>query len=272
VNSVALWFDTVSEAKVLDMKIITWNVNGLRAVLNKGAAGWWKSQKPDVLCLQEIKAMPEQLSTEQHAHFEGAQVIWHPAQRKGYSGVATALWTEAISTQVGLGEGRFDIEGRVIQTRFPAFTLFNIYFPNGQRDHGRLQFKLDFYAYLLDVCDEMRARGEQIVITGDFNTAHREIDLKNPKQNAKTSGFLPEERAWIDKYLEHGFVDIYRHLYPERVQYTWWTYRFNARARNAGWRIDYFLISEGLLDRVQDVVIHDDVIGSDHCPVSLEIE
>ncbi|HIE56807.1 MAG TPA: exodeoxyribonuclease III [Anaerolineales bacterium] len=254
------------------MKIITWNVNGLRANITKGAADWWKSQRPDVLCLQEIKAMPEQLSEEQHACFDGAQVIWNPAQRKGYSGVATALWTEATSHQIGLGDERFDAEGRVVQTRFPAFTLFNIYFPNGQRDHERLQFKLDFYAHLLEICDAMHASGEQIIITGDFNTAHREIDLKNPKQNAKTSGFLPEERAWIDKYLAHGFVDIYRHLYPEQVQYTWWTYRFNARSRNAGWRIDYFLISDGLLDRVQDVVIHDEVMGSDHCPVALEID
>jgi exodeoxyribonuclease-3 len=253
------------------MKIVTWNVNGLRAALNKGVADWWQDLAPDVLCLQEIKALPEQLSEEQHAAFEGAEAIWNPALRKGYSGVATFLWTEALSNQLGMGEKRFDIEGRIIQTRFPDFTLFNIYFPNGQRDHGRLQFKLDFYSFLLDLCDQMHARGEQIVISGDFNTAHQEIDLRNPKQNEKTSGFMPIERAWIDKYLAHGFVDVFRRLYPEREQYTWWTYRSNARARNVGWRLDYYLVSESLVERVQDVEVYDEVLGSDHCPVGLTI-
>ena len=158
-----------------------------------------------------------------------------------------------------------------MQTRFDEFVLFNIYFPNGQRDHGRLQYKLDFYAHLLEICDQMHAAGDQIILTGDFNTAHQPIDLKNPKQNAKTSGFMPEERAWIDKYLEHGFVDVYRNLYPEREEYSWWTYRMNARARNVGWRLDYYLVSEGLVDRVKDVVILKDVLGSDHCPVLVEL-
>ena len=254
------------------MKIVTWNVNGLRAVIKKGALEWWNSQDLDVLCLQEIKTHPEQLTEAQHTQFGEAQIIWNPAARKGYSGVATFLWTEALSNQIGWGEERFDQEGRVIQTRFADFTLFNIYFPNGQRDHGRLQYKLDFYASLLELCDQMHARGEQIILTGDFNTAHREIDLRNPKQNAKTSGFLPEERAWIDQYLAHGFVDIYRQLYPDREQYTWWTYISNARARNVGWRLDYFLLSEGLTRLVKDVVILDQVMGSDHCPVSLELD
>ena len=254
------------------MKIVTWNVNGLRAVLNKGAGDWWRSQNLDVLCLQEIKTLPEQLNDEQLAYFDGAQAIWNPANRKGYSGVATFLWTEALTSQAGWGEERFDQEGRVIQTRFPGFTLFNIYFPNGQRDHGRLQYKLDFYARLLELCDQMHAQGECIILTGDFNTAHREIDLRNPKQNAKTSGFLPEERAWIDQYLAHGFVDVYRQLYPDREQYTWWTYISNARARNVGWRLDYFLVSENLAGRVKDVVILDQVMGSDHCPVLLELD
>jgi exodeoxyribonuclease-3 len=253
------------------MKIVTWNVNGLRAALNKGVAEWWKELAPDVLCLQEIKALPEQLTEEQHAEFDGSQAIWNPAQRKGYSGVATFLWTEALSNQTGLGEERFDIEGRVIQTRFPDFTLFNIYFPNGKRDHGRLTYKLDFYSRLLEICDQMHAQGEQIILTGDFNTAHQEIDLRNPKENSKTSGFLPEERAWIDKYLAHGFVDVFRERYPEREQYTWWTYRVNARERNIGWRLDYFLVSKELIERVENVEIFDNVMGSDHCPVLLQI-
>jgi exodeoxyribonuclease-3 len=253
------------------MKIVTWNVNGVRAALNKAAGAWWNSQDLDVLCLQEIKAMPEQLTEVQHAQFGELHAVWNPAVRKGYSGVATFLKDQPGETQLGLGDERFDCEGRVIQTRFDDFVLFNIYFPNGQRDHGRLQFKLDFYAYLLEICDQMHAAGDQIILTGDFNTAHQPIDLKNPKQNAKTSGFMPVERAWVDRYLEHGFVDVYRKMYPEREQYTWWTYRANARARNIGWRLDYFLVSEGLADQVKDVVILGDVMGSDHCPVLLKI-
>jgi exodeoxyribonuclease-3 len=253
------------------MKIITWNVNGVRAALNKGAGDWWCSQDMDVLCLQEIKAMPEQLTAAQLKNFEDYEAIWNPAIRKGYSGVATFTKGRPTEIQLGMGEERFDVEGRVIRTRFEDFVLFNIYFPNGQRDHGRLQFKLDFYAYLLDLCDRMQAAGENIILTGDFNTAHQPIDLKNPTQNKKTSGFMPVERAWIDKYLEHGFVDVYRYLYPEREEYTWWTYRMNARARNVGWRLDYFLISEALVDRVKEVVILDEVMGSDHCPVLLTI-
>ena len=196
------------------MKIVTWNVNGVRAALNKGAGDWWNSQKLDVLCLQEIKAMPEQLTEKQHAQFEGFQAIWNPAVRKGYSGVATFTKTEPLETRLGLGEERFDIEGRVVQTRFDDFVLFNIYFPNGQRDHGRLQYKLDFYARLLEICDQMHAAGDEIILTGDFNTAHQPIDLKNPKQNAKTSGFMPEERAWIDKYLEAWFCGCVSEFVP----------------------------------------------------------
>ncbi len=160
----------------------------------------------------------------------------------------------------------------MIWQRCADFILFNVYFPNGQRDHERLQYKLDFYAHLLEFCDQLHASGESVIITGDFNTAHKEIDLKNPKGNEKTSGFLPEERAWIDKYLEQGFVDAYRSLYPDKIEYTWWTYISNARARNVGWRLDYFLVSEPLMARVKDVVIHDEVMGSDHCPVTLEID
>jgi len=253
------------------MKIATWNVNGLRSVLNKGALEWWNNRDLDVLCLQEIKATPEQLTEKQHAQFGELQPIWNPADRKGYSGVATFTKEQPSEIRLGLGEERFDGEGRVIQTRLDDFVLFNIYFPNGQRDLGRLQFKLDFYAYLLEICDQMHAAGDHIILSGDFNTAHQPIDLKNPKQNEKNSGFMPEERAWIDTYLEHGFVDVYRKMYPDREEYTWWTYRMNARARNVGWRLDYFLVSNSLVDRVEDVVIWGDVMGSDHCPVLLHI-
>lgn len=251
------------------MKITTWNVNGLRAALNKGSADWWKSEKPEILCFQEIKAMPEQLTAKQLALFDGVHSIWNPAQRKGYSGVATLTHQEPLEVIKGMEIEKFDIEGRIIQTRYENFVLFNIYFPNGQRDQERLDYKLDFYKNLLDLCDEMHAAGDNIILTGDFNTAHNEIDLKNPKENRKTSGFMPEERAWIDKYLAHGFVDAYRTLYPEKVEYTWWTYRFRARERGIGWRLDYFLVSEALMPKVEEVVVHGEVMGSDHCPVSL---
>ncbi len=253
------------------MRIITWNVNGLRAALGKNALAWVWERQPDVLCLQEIKARPEQLTDEQRT-FPVREVIWHPAERAGYSGVATFLGAPAQETQIGMDAPAFDVEGRVIQTRHPDFRLFNIYFPNGGRGEDRVAYKLDFYAHLLDLCDELHARGESVIITGDFNTAHQPIDLKNPKENEKISGFMPEERAWVQKFLDHGFVDAYRRLYPEKVEYTWWTYRLNARARGIGWRLDYFLVSEALMPRIRDVVIHADVQGSDHCPVELILD
>lgn len=257
-----------------DFVITTWNVNGLRAVLKKGALDWLQEKRPDVLCLQEIKTRPEQIDGEYVSIFHGYSSCWNPADRPGYSGVATFCLSDPDELQIGLQEDRFDGEGRVIISRHSldekqGFLLFNVYFPNGQRDQGRLQYKLDFYAYLLELVNELHTRGELVVICGDFNTAHREIDLRNPKQNANTSGFLPIERAWIDRYIEQGLVDAYRFLYPDRVQYTWWTFITNARARNVGWRLDYFLVSESLIPRVKDVIIHEEIMGSDHCPVSL---
>ena len=251
------------------MKITTWNVNGLRAALGKGILAWIKSNDADIICLQEIKTRPEQLIEEYRDRLGDYRVIWNPAQRPGYSGVATLIKSEPSEISIGTNMPHFDAEGRVICTRYPGFILYNIYFPNGQRDQERLDYKLDFYAHLLEICDKLHQEGEQIIICGDFNTAHREIDLKNPKENEKNSGFLPEERAWIDRYQEHGFMDAYRQLYPEQAQYTWWTYRFNARKRNIGWRLDYYLMSQSLLPSVRDVVIHEEVMGSDHCPVDL---
>jgi len=250
------------------MKIVTWNINGIRAVLGKGALDWAWKHSPDVLCLQEIKARPEQLKDE-HAASLKYPYVWNPAERAGYSGVATFFKEQPLDIQMGLGVSKFDVEGRVISTLHPGFRLFNIYFPNGQRGQDRVDYKLEFYTTLLKLCNDLHKKGEKIIITGDFNTAHMPIDLKNPKSNEKTSGFLPEEREWVQKFLDNGFVDIFRRLYPDRAQYTWWTYISNARARNVGWRLDYFLISETLVPRVKDVVIHDDVMGSDHCPVEL---
>jgi len=250
------------------MKIITWNINGVRAALNKGALDWAWGQDPDLLCLQEVKARPEQLTPTQSDSLR-LPYTWNHAQRPGYSGVATFHKEKPLDVQLGMGEPKFDVEGRVVATVHPGFRLFNIYFPSGTRGRERVVYKLDFYAHLLDVCERLRARGEGIILTGDFNTAHMPIDLRNPKQNQKNSGFLPEEREWVQRFLDHGFVDIFRALYPEKVQYTWWTNVAKARERGVGWRIDYFLVSEALMGRVRDVLIHDQVQGSDHCPVEL---
>ncbi len=250
------------------MKITTWNVNGIRAAIKKGALAWMQAQGMDVFCLQEVKAQREQLS-ESERDLTGYSCYWNAAQRPGYSGVAVYSRREPLAVEYGLGEERFDSEGRVIGMRFPGFVLYNVYFPNGGRGQDRVDYKLDFYACLLERCDRLHTGSERVIITGDFNTAHREIDLAHPKANEKISGFLPEERAWIDRYLEHGFIDVYRSLYPDRVQYTWWTFITKARTRNIGWRLDYFLVSHPLADQVEDVIIHDEVPGSDHCPVTL---
>jgi len=254
------------------LKITTWNVNGLRAALRNGIWEWVGEYSPDVLCLQEIRVRPEQLTEANLQLFEDYQVIWNPAERPGYSGVATFIKDDIQGFNNGLGDEHFDNEGRVIWSNHSNFGLYNIYFPNGGRDHSRVPYKLEFYASLLDICDKRRNLEEKFLICGDFNTAHQEIDLRNPKENAKTTGFLREERDWIDKYIDHGFEDIYRILYPEIVQYSWWTYRYGARQRNIGWRLDYFLVTHNLIENISDVIIHDDVYGSDHCPVTLIFE
>ncbi len=251
------------------MKIVTWNVNGIRAALRKNALDQIWSRSPDVICLQEVKARPEQLTPEQQQSLR-MPFTWYPAERPGYSGVATFYRESPAEITLGLDNSKFDLEGRVIRTRHHDLVLYNVYFPSGQRGQERVGYKLEFYSYLLGICDKLHKNGENLIITGDFNTAHTPIDLKNPKQNQKTSGFLPEERAWVQKFLDHGFVDIYRYLYPDRIQYTWWTYRSGARLKGVGWRIDYFLVSESLIPHVKDVIILENVTGSDHCPVEME--
>ncbi len=253
------------------MKITTWNVNGIRAALSKGLLEWIEAQPPDILCLQEVRALPEQIGDEALARLSAIypSITWNPALRPGYSGVATLARSRPQKVSLGLDVPEFDREGRVICYRCPEFSLFNIYFPHGGHDLSRVPFKLEFYARVLEVCGQLHASGERIILCGDFNTAHRSIDLRNPKANTKTSGFLPEERQWVDRYLDNGFVDIYRALHPDKVQYTWWTYRLNARQRNVGWRIDYFLVSEALTGQAQEALIEDQIPGSDHCPATL---
>lgn len=251
------------------MQITTWNVNGLRAAFRNGADQWWEGEGPDVLCLQEIRTRPDQLTEKQREPWDDTHTLWHPGQRPGYSGVATISRTQPVEHVKGLGVNKFDREGRVIQSIFPDFHLFNVYVPNGGRDLSRLDYKLAFYVTLLERCDRLHAEGLKVIICGDLNTCHQPIDLRNPKENENNTGFLPQERAWIDRFLAHGFKDAFRALYPDRVEYTWWTYRFNARERDIGWRLDYFLVSASLMPTVEDVINHTGVPGSDHCPVSL---
>ena len=248
------------------MKIITWNVNGLRAVLKKGLLDWLAEEKPDLLCLQEIKAQPGQVD-EGLLTALGYTIYWQSAQRKGYSGVATLVKEQPDCVSHGIGNPKYDIEGRTLSAFYPQFVLVNVYVPSGSRDAGRLDYKLAFYADFLGYCESLRAQGYPLILCGDFNTAHREIDLANPKTNQKTSGFLPQERAWIERYITRGYRDVFRDFHREGGQYSWWTYRSGARARNIGWRLDYFLVTDDV--QVEDCYILTDVMGSDHCPVVL---
>ena len=253
------------------MKLFSWNVNGIRAAEKKGFLAWLENASADVVCLQETKANEEQLSKDLVTG-NSFNTYWHSAEKPGYSGVATYSRQEPLYVQKGLGIEKFDREGRVLITEYDNFLLYNIYFPNGQMNQDRLDYKLEFYEELLIILDEQVASNVNVVVTGDWNTAHKEIDLARPKDNHKTSGFLPAERALIDKYIEHGYVDTFRYFHPEPDRYSWWTYRFGARSRNVGWRIDYFFVNEGFMDSIIGADIHADVLGSDHCPVSLEIK
>jgi exodeoxyribonuclease-3 len=253
-----------------EIKILCWNVNGIRAVEKKGFSKWLQQESPDILCLQEIKAQPEQISAEIWQP-PGYYAYWNFPERKGYSGVATFTKEKPGEVRHGLGIEKFDVEGRVIVTQYPQFTLFNVYFPNGKMSEERLKYKMDFYDAFLDFVDPLKAKGEKLIVCGDFNTAHKEIDLARPKENENISGFLPMERAWMDKFVSHGFVDTFRHFNKEPDHYTWWSLRTRARERNIGWRLDYFFVSENLLDSVTEANILSEVTGSDHCPVGIKL-
>lgn len=255
----------------MTMRLYSWNVNGIRAALGKGFRDWFVDTAPDVLGLQEIKAEEDQVGPERF--FDGYKCYWNAARsKKGYSGTACYSLLDPLAVQCGLPDSRFQGEGRVIRLEFEKFHFFNVYFPNGQMSQDRLDYKLGFYDAFLAHAQDLR-RSKPIVVCGDFNTAHRAIDLKNPKANENTSGFLPIERAWMDHFMAHGYVDTFR-LCNADVQdaYSWWTYRFGARSRNVGWRIDYFFVSEELRSAVRNAWIDAEVLGSDHCPVGLELE
>lgn len=251
-------------------KLISWNVNGLRAVMKKNFMEWFQSQNADIVCLQETKLQQEQVPAEL-VKPDGYHAYYDFAEKKGYSGVALFTKREPTSVLKTIGE-KFEREGRILIAEYPEFTLYGIYFPNGQMSDERLKYKLDFYDALLHHCEQQRKHGKKIIITGDINTAHKEIDLARPKANETTSGFLPIERAWLDKLAAHGYIDTFRMFNQSEGQYTYWDQRFNARSRNVGWRIDYFFVSEELKAHVKDAFIRAEVQGSDHCPIGLVLE
>jgi exodeoxyribonuclease III len=256
------------------MKIISWNVNGLRAVLDKGFSESLQTLDADVVCIQETKLQEPQLSGKIKT-IKGYESYWSFCTvKKGYSGVGA--WTRIQPKKVGYGIGieEYDREGRILEFDYGDFILFNVYFPNGQMSDERLNYKLDFYRHFFEYTDRLRDFGRSLVICGDFNTAHNEIDLKNPKTNENTSGFLRIERDWLDKIVANGYIDTFRYLYPDRVKYSWWTYRFKARERDVGWRLDYFFVTSDLIEkgRVKEAFIDNDIFGSDHCPVGLVLE
>jgi exodeoxyribonuclease-3 len=251
-------------------QLVSWNVNGLRAVEKKGFLETIKELDADILALQEIKAEPEQLP-EQLLRLKGYHSYWNPARKKGYAGVCVYSRLEPLNVQKGLGIEVYDEEGRLLTLEFEDFFLVNAYFPNAQHGLIRLDYKLEFNQALLDFLIGLRKK-KSVVVCGDFNVAHKPIDLANPKSNEKNPGFTAEERAWMDRFIEAGFIDTFRKFNAEPEQYTWWTYRFNARAKNIGWRIDYFCVDAKSDGRVRDAAILKEIMGSDHCPIILHFE
>jgi exodeoxyribonuclease-3 len=249
---------------------LSWNVNGLRAIFNKKAFSAAFELSPQVLCVQETKAHPEQLP-EELRHFAGYHSYFVSAQKKGYSGVATYSQFEPDKVET-LGEREFDCEGRVQILTFNSLAVLNCYFPNSQEEGRRLPYKLAFCKAVLKKANGLRARGKDIVICGDYNIAHKEIDLKNPKANESNPGFLPEERAWMDDFVAAGYTDCFRRFNKEPEQYTWWSYRLGARVRNIGWRIDYHCVNQELDHRMETATIYPQIMGSDHCPVFLQMK
>ncbi len=254
------------------MKILSWNVNGIRAMERKGFLDWLLRASPDILCVQETKAGQGLLSEALKAP-KGYFVYWnHAKNKRGYSGTAIFVKAEPRRVRFGFGNKKFDVEGRVIIAEYPKFTLLNIYFPNGKLSRQRLRYKLDFYDCFLKFVNRLKKEGKKVIICGDFNTAHKEIDLARPKANEHLSGFLPIERKWLDKFVKNGYVDTFRYLHPKEVRYSYWDLRTGARKRNIGWRIDYFFITKNLLPRLRRAFILIEVGGSDHCPVGVELD
>jgi exodeoxyribonuclease-3 len=257
------------------MRLVSWNVNGLRSCYKKGFSDWLQATDAQIVGLQEVRALPEQLTQEQREP-DGWTTHFSPAERKGYSGVAFYARRTFEKMTTSLDEEQFDCEGRVQIGEWGPLVVANVYFPNGSgknRDNSRIPYKLDFYRRLFDVLEIERKKGRPVVVMGDFNTAHREIDLARPKQNHKTSGFCPNEREELERWIQEGWVDSFRHVHGDAEgHYTWWSNRKGVRERNVGWRIDYALVSEAAMPFLKDATVHSDVLGSDHCPISLDFD
>ena len=249
------------------MKLISWNVNGFRACLEKGFGDFFASQDADIFCLQETKMQPGQADFTPEGYFQ----YWYSAEKKGYSGTAVFCKKEPLSVRYGIGIEEHDHEGRAITLEYEDFYLLCVYTPNAQRELARLAYRMQWEDALRDYIKGLDAK-KPVIYCGDLNVAHEEIDLKNPKSNRKSAGFSDEERGKFTELLESGFADTFRRLYPDKVEYSWWSYMMKAREKNVGWRIDYFVVSERLMPKVKDSVILGSVMGSDHCPVGLEIE
>ncbi|MBS1991192.1 MAG: exodeoxyribonuclease III [Cyanobacteria bacterium SZAS LIN-2] len=253
------------------IKLASWNINGIRAIAKRGLFEWLSQERPDILCLQETKISADQLTndiTEQ----KGYKSFFSHAEKRGYSGVGIYTKIEPISVRDGFGVKRFDSEGRTLVADYGDFILANIYFPNGSQNEDRLKYKLEFYDAFYKWAAATRKAGKKLIVCGDFNTAHKEIDIARPKENAKVSGFMPIEREWMDKFLNSGFHDTFRLYNQEPHNYSWWHMRSGARERNVGWRIDYFMADKGLENNLQNADILQKIQGSDHCPVTLELK
>ena len=253
------------------MKLISWNVNGIRAAWKKGLPEFVAAQNPDVLCLQETKIQLDQLTPE-IKDLPGYRSHWSMAEKKGYSGVVTYTRPEPLAVSTNFGSPALDTEGRVLHMEYPDFHLFNGYFPNSGMGPERLAHKMQFYDEFLTLTERLRTAGKGIVVCGDVNTAHTEIDIARPKENENTPGFMPVEREWVSKLVAHGYHDTFRIFVAEPGHYTWWDMKTSARARNVGWRIDYFFVSDELRGRIKAAGIMPTIQGSDHCPITLEIE
>ncbi len=250
------------------MKLISWNVNGLRACMEKGFLDFFKEADADIFCLQETKLQAGQICLELPGYYQ----YWNYAQKKGYSGTAMFTKKEPLHVSYGIGIQEHDTEGRVITAEFEDRYVVTVYTPNSQEELKRLSYRMQWEEDFLKYLKKLEEK-KPVIFCGDLNVAHKEIDLKNPKTNKKNAGFTQEERSCFDKVLESGFIDTFRYFYPDQEGiYSWWSYRFQARAKNAGWRIDYFLVSESLKDKLEDAVIHTQVTGSDHCPVELDVK
>jgi len=253
------------------MRIITWNVNGLRAVLRHNWSPLIETYNPDIICLQEIKIGDKEMS-QLDQEFKDYKIVWNSAVKAGYSGTAILYKNNLKVTEIPLNDSEFKKEGRITQIKIDKLNILSVYIPNGKRDLSRVDYKLDFSDRLVNYLQAFLTHKEKIVLAGDFNTAHNEIDLARPRDNEKHTGFLPVERHWLDRFLADGFIDVFRYLHPQEIKYSWWAYRTAARERNIGWRLDYFFVNNGWVKDIADCQILNDIKGSDHCPILLDIK